>query len=337
MLYPEFITKGKTIGVTAPSDGKTDKLDLIRLDNAYKKLKNLGYEIVETPNVKKSIKGRSANAKLRAKYLEDLFQDDNVKVIISAGGGDFLVEILPYIDFNILKNNPKWFCGFSDNTAIGFILTTKLDIASLYSDNISCFGMEPWHESINNYLKILQGNIIEQSNFTKYQSSYSEYKTGLESYTLDKEVSWNNLTNEKTTKLEGRLIGGCLDVLLNLVGTKYDYVKTFIEKYKDDGIIWFLESCELTSEQLIRGLWQLKEAGWFKYTKGFIFGRPILEKSYYNISYEEALKKSLKDLNVPIITSACFGHTSPKITIINGSYAKITSENKKGTIKMELK
>lgn len=337
MIYPEFITKGKTIGVTAPSDGKTDKLDLVRLDHAYKNLEKLGFKIEETPNVRSSKEGRSTTSKLRAKYLEELFFNSDVKTIISAKGGDFLVEILPYLDFELIKNNPKWFCGFSDNTSISFILTTMFDIASMYSDNISCFGMKPWHKSIYNYLEILKGNIIEQSSFDKYQSNYLEYKTGLESYNLDKLVKWNNLNNEESITIKGRLIGGCLDVLLNLVGTKYDHVKEFIDKYKNDGIIWFLESCELSSEQLIRGLWQLKEAGWFNYTKGFIFGRPTIEKSYYNISYENAIKESLEDLKVPIITNTCFGHTSPKLTIINGSYALVTSQNNKGNIKMILK
>ena len=337
MRYPKFLTNSSTIGITAPSDGKKDKLDLIRLDNAYLKLKSKGFNIIETSNVRESVLGRSAKAEVRAKNLEKLFLDDNVDIIISAAGGDFLVEILPHINFSIIKNNPKWFCGFSDNTAIGFVITTMLDIASMYSDNITCFGMEPWHKSINNYLEILKGNIIEQNSFPKYQSSYLEYKNGLESYNLDKYVHWNNLYKEKEFEIKGRFIGGCLDVLLTLVGTKYDNVKNFISKYQNDGIIWFLESCELSSEEVIRGLWQLKEAGWFKYTKGFIFGRPIMRKSCYNISYEDSIKDVLGILNIPIITDACFGHTAPRMTLINGSYVEIKYSNNKGNIKTILK
>lgn len=337
MIYPKFVDKGDTIGITAPSDGKILELDLIRLDNAYYKLKKLGFSIRETDNVRCSCKGRSASGKDRAKALEELFLDSDVRAIISASGGDFLIECLPYIDFRIIKNNPKWFGGYSDNTGIGFVITTMLDIASMYSDNISCFGMDKWDISVCNYLDILNGNIVEQKSFSKYQSKYLEYKSGLEGYNLDSDVCWKNLTGEDKIELEGRFIGGCLDVLLNLVGTKYDYVCDFIEKYKDEGIVWFLESCELSSEQIIRGLWQLREAGWFKYSKGFIFGRLIVKKSCYDISYEEAIKTSLDMLDVPIIIDADFGHTSPRMTLINGSYVCINSSNGKGNIKMLLK
>ncbi|MBR3162211.1 MAG: LD-carboxypeptidase [Bacilli bacterium] len=337
MIYPKFLHNNSTIGITAPSDGKIDKLDLIRLDNAYNKLKELGYNITETKSVRNSINGRSSDSQTRALELEELYNNNDVDIIISASGGEFMMEVLPYIDYKILKNNPKWFCGYSDNTTLGFILPTIYDIASIYSDNISAFGMNRWHQSIKNYLNILTGNIVSQKSFNKYQSSYQEYITGLESYKLDKNVSWTNLTGQKEIKIEGRLIGGCLDVLLTIVGTKYDNVNKFINKYKDEGIVWFLESCDLSSEQLIRGLWQLKEAGWFKYTKGFIFGRTITKKTYTNTSYEEAIITSLKELNVPIIIDADFGHTSPRITIINGCYSKITSKNGKGEIKQVLK
>jgi muramoyltetrapeptide carboxypeptidase LdcA involved in peptidoglycan recycling len=337
MLYPKFISKGDVIGVGAPSDGKIDKIDLVRLDNAYDKLKNVGFGIVESNNVRCSDKGRSATGKDRARYLEELFFDDDVDMIISCSGGDFLVEILPYIDFDVIRNNPKWFCGYSDNTGIGFVITTCLDIASMYSDNISCFGMNDWDKSVNNYLEILKGNVIEQSSFEKYQANYLEYKTGLESYNLDTLVYWKNLIGGKEINLRGRFIGGCLDVLLCLIGTKYDKVEEFVYKYRNDGIVWFLESCELSSEQIIRGLWQLKEASWFKYTKGFIFGRTIMKKSYYDIDYEVAIEDSLMDLGVPVIIDADFGHTAPRMTLINGCYVEINSNNGKGNIKMILK
>ena len=83
MIYPKFLTNSSTIGITAPSDGKTDKLDLIRLDNAYLKLKSKGFNIIETSNVRESVLGRSAKAEVRAKNLEKLFLDDNVDIIIS--------------------------------------------------------------------------------------------------------------------------------------------------------------------------------------------------------------------------------------------------------------
>ena len=336
MIYPKFLCKGDIIGVTAPSDGKVDKIDLVRLDNAYSKLESKGYSIMETLNVRKSINGRSSSAKERALQLEELFKNNDIKVIVSANGGEFLIEILPYIDFRIIKNNPKWFCGYSDNTGISFVITTMLDIASIYSDNIASFGMNRWHSSINNYLNILEGNINEQKSYNKYQDGYNKYVTGLEGYNLTKDVYWKNIPNIDIN-ISGRFIGGCLDILLSLVGTKYDCVDKFINKYKDDGIIWYLESCDLNCEGVVRGLWQLKEAGWFKYVKGFIFGRPATKSSVYDISYEDSVMSVLKELKVPVILDADFGHIPPRMTLINGSYVEITSCNGKGSINTILK
>lgn len=337
MIYPRFLSDNSVIGVTAPSDGKIDKLDLVRLDNAYSKLKKLGYDIRETKSVRRSFFGRSNDALSRALELVDLYNDDSVDVIISAGGGEFMMEILSYLDFNVIKNNSKWFCGYSDNTILGFILPTMFDIASIYGDNISVFGMKKWHKSVYNYLDILRGGNVIQSSFDRYQSGYMDYVTGLESYNLDSDVCWKNLSGEDSIRLNGRLIGGCLDVLLCLVGTKYDKVSEFVDKYKDDGIIWFLESCDLSSEQIIRGLWQLKEALWFKNVKGFIFGRTVTKKSYTGISYEDAIMNSLRELNVPVIIDADFGHTNPRMTIINGCYVEVVSKDSKGELRQELK
>lgn len=337
MIYPKFLEKGGTIGVTSISDGKVDELSLVRLDNAYDKLKKLGYYIYETENVRSSYHGRSAGGRKRAECLLELFVKEEVDVIIGASGGDFAVEMLPYLDFDKVMSHPKWFLGYSDNTAFSFVLTTKYGIASFYSDNISCFGMEKWHSSVENYWKILRGNMIEQKSFDRYQSNYLQYKTGLEGYCLDKEVRWKNFSKKDVLKIEGRLLVGCLDVLLSLVGTKYDEVAQFVGQYKDEGLVWFLESCELSSEQLIRGLWQLREAGWFRYVNGFVFGRTPYKKSYYGIDYEDALKESLSMLDCLIIIDVDFGHTDPKMTLINGSYVRIEQNGSKGTLNMILK
>lgn len=337
MLYPKFIKKNDTIGVTAPSDGIIKKEKLYRLASAVENLNNQGFQVKETPNVRKSIKGKSGSGKDRAEELLCLVQDNDIKYIISAGGGDFLLEILPYIDFNIIKNNPKWIQGYSDPTSLLYIITTTLDIATIYGDNIGSFGMKPWHQSLYNNLEILQGNIMEQNSFNKYESTYQDYIIGDEPYQLTEPVYWKNLNNEETIHITGRIIGGCIDCLNDLFGTRFDNTKNFIEKYKDDGIIWYFDNCEFSSEQLIRTLSKFKDNGYFKYTKGIIFGRSATKTSYYDILFEEAIKHSLNDLNIPIIIDADIGHVPPRMTIINGSIATITSTNGKGTITFDLK
>lgn len=337
MIYPQFIKKGDTIGVTAPSDGVTDELKVKRLDNAIKKLNNYGYNIIETASIRKSNKGKSNESNVQAKELEELFLKDDVKAIICASGGDFLLEMLPYFDFDIVLEHPKWLQGYSDPTGLLFTITTNLDIATIYGDNFKTFGMNDWHKSLINNLNILEGNIITQNSFKKYESEDIPYVTGLEGYNLTEYVKWHNLNNEKEIVIKGRIIGGCLDLLNELFGTKYDKTKEFIEKYKNDGIIWYFDNCELSSEGLIRTLWKFKDNGWFNHCKGILFGRSMTNSSYYDITFEEALKHSLNDLNIPIITDMDFGHVSPRMTIINGAIATIKSKDGQGSIEFELK
>lgn len=336
MIYPEFLKEKDIIGVTAPSDGITDEVKLKRLDNAIKNFNSRGFNIKETPNVRCSIKGRSSTSKERARELEELYEDKDVKAIICASGGDFLLEMLSEVDFNAIKDNPKWLQGYSDPTGLLFTITTNLDIATIYADNFKTFGMAPWHQSLENNLEILKGNIIEQTSFSRYEED-KKLITGLEPFNLTKKVYWKNLNNEEVINIKGRMIGGCLDIITDLFGTRFDKTKNFLEKYKDDGIIWYFDVCELSSESLIRTLWKLKDNGYFKYTKGILFSRVFACNSYYDITYEEAIYESLKDLNIPIIINTDIGHVAPRMTIINGAIATVTSSNGKGKIKFELK
>ena len=336
MIYPKFLEKNNYIGITAPSGGVIDKIDIYRLNNAIKKFEELNYKIKETDDVRKNIKGKSAPSKVQAEELENLFKNEEVKCIICASGGDFLLEMLSEVDFEVIKNNPKWLQGYSDPTGLLFTITTNLDIATIYADNFKGFGMEKWHKSLENNLKILEGNIIKQESFEKYESSRAERIIGNEGYNLDKDVKWEN-SNAKEINIKGRIIGGCIDVLSELFGTRFDKTKEFIEKYKNDGIIWYLENCEKTSEDIIRTLWRFKDNGWFQNTNGIIFGRSALEESYYGISFKEAATRVLGDLNIPIIFNADIGHVSPRMTIINGAIANVISKDGKGQITFELK
>lgn len=337
MIYPQFLKKGNTIGIAAPSDGNTKEKDFVRLDHGKQKLLEKGYSVIETAHVRTSDKGRSTDGRTRAAEVNELIDNSFVKWIVSAKGGDYLVEMLPYVDFNKIKRNPKWIQGYSDNTGLTFTVTTNCDVASIYGCNFNDFGMEPWHKAIDDNLAILEGKNVLQTSFDLFEDGYYDRVTGLEGYTLEQPVYWRNITTKGAITMSGRLLGGCFDVLLNLVGTPYDNTVNFIRQYNEDGIVWYLESFALTSEALTTGLWHLKEAGWFQHAKGFIFGRPAFFDSESYISYEEAVLSVLGELKVPIILDADIGHKAPQMTMINGAIATITSERGKGTMALELK
>lgn len=126
-------------------------------------------------------------------------------------------------------------------------------------------------------------------------------------------------------KIEGRLLGGCLDCLSHLRGTKFDKVKEFNQKYEDDGILWFLESCDLNVFEMRRTLWSLKQAGWFDTCRGFLIGRPGVQGQIIaGLDQYEAVLSILSEFDVPIFMDLDIGHVAPMIPLICGSYGKVT-------------
>lgn len=336
MIYPKFIKEENTIGVPAPSDGSYCEQDINRFNNAKSKLETLGYKIKLSNNVFYSEKGRSANAHIRAKELNEMFADKIVDFIWCASGGEFLVEALPYIKFENIIDNPKWVEGFSDPTGILFPLTIKYDIATIYGNNFKSLGAEEYDRSIKENLEIIKGNLITQKSYEMFENERQEKVTGLEGYNYTNKVEWK-LLNEHSASFKGRIFAGCLDIISELAGTKYDGTCNFIEKYKEDGIIWGFDICDLSKEEIIRTLWKLNELGYFKYTKGIIFGRCGNDNSYLDYDMESCLKDSvLSKHNVPIIYDADISHKGPSMTIINGSIATIKCENNKGEISFKL-
>lgn len=326
MKYPKFLAKNDKIGVVALSAGVGDYIE------EYKKslttIENKGFVIVETANVRN--KGEVSNtADIRAAELDKLVTDKDVDFIMCASGGDFLIEILPYVNYKNIQNNPKWLMGASDPTSILYIVTTALDIATIYGFNACSFDQAKLHECQENAFEIMQGHLLEQASFDLYEIDRPE---NARSYNVTEKVYWETLNGK--VNVTGRIIGGCIDCLRGLPGTRFDYTESFIQKYKNDGIIWYFDIFSLTSEEFYLSLIQLKESGWFKYVKAVIVGRVRFPGGFTKMSYQEALKKIFKD--IPLIFNADIGHVAPKMTIINGSLAHITSNEGKGKIELRM-
>lgn len=109
MRFPEPLKKGDLIGITATSSGVTGVFNN-RLDNAEEQVRGLGYRVIETPSVRRSYKLTSASSEQRVREFKDLYLNKEVKVIIPPWGGQFLMDILPLLDFEAIKAMPpKWF------------------------------------------------------------------------------------------------------------------------------------------------------------------------------------------------------------------------------------
>jgi len=336
MNYPKFISKTSTIGIPNPTSEKVDEKRINKYKNAKKNLTDYGFNLNISNNLFISNKGRSASKEERANELMEMIKDEENKVILFASGGDFFIEILPYLDFEEIVNHKKWFIGFSDPSSFLYILTSKYDLATIYGSNYSSFGSFKLYENHNDLLNIIQGKKTVITSYEKYEENYQETITGLEGYKLDTEVIWKTI-DKKDIKVEGRLLGGCFDCIADIAGTKYDGITSFNEKYGEDGIIWFFDNCEKSMEEVIRILWRFNCLGYFDNTKAVIFGRFAYPHSYYDYTIEECLNDTiLKEKNIPIIYDADISHKALSMPIINGAYAKVECINNKGKIEYKL-
>ncbi len=328
MIYPQFLKENDTIGITAVSAGIEGK-KLMQLDLSEQNLRAQGYKIVETKNVRAG--GIvSSTGKERAEQLAQLCKDSSVQMILCASGGDFLIDMLPYVDYEEIKANPKWIQGYSDPTSLLYSVTTLLDIATIYGFNGGGYGMSKLHRSHEDSFSILRGDIVEQKSYDFYEG---EKDGALDGYILTEPVYWKNL-NGKEVNVKGRLLGGCMECLADIIGTPYDGTKKFLERYVEDGVLWYFDIFGLRSEQVYNTLWHMKQAGWFEGATGFMFGRVMFPGTFLDMSYEEAIVRALGD--APIVFNMDIGHVAPRMTVINGAMGELYSKDGKGWLKMKI-
>ena len=124
--------------------------------------------------------------------------------------------------------------------------------------------------------------------------------------------------------------------ILTEMSAQFDYVNQFNEKYKEDGIIWFLECCDLNVMGIRRAMWQMKNAGWFQHVKGFLIGRPCcIGEEMMGLDHYRAVTDILKDFEVPIIMDMDIGHRPPMMPLVCGSMAEVCVKGNDVTIDMK--
>ena len=381
MRYPDFLKEGKTIGFVAPSFGCATEPYISLFESARKKLKDLGYKQKAGPNAYAALGiGISNTPPLCGKELNEAYASDEIDAIITCGGGELMCEVVPYIDFDLVKRSkPKWVMGYSDITNFTFLSATIADTAAIYGPCISSFGMEPWHPSIQDALDLFTGKTLKVHGYDMWEgpdpvsdeevegndsedesctsskedpAEADEEVNPLEPYRPNRKTVHRYFLPGKNSKgeddlievnegeifLEGRLIGGCMDCLENLIGTGFDHVSDFSDRYKDDGIIWFLEACDLNVMSIRRTLWHMKNAGWFKNLKGFLIGRPLqFGQDMMGLDQYNAVTGILKEYNVPVLMDLDIGHLPPMMPLIAGAYAKVSAGNNQISVEHILK
>lgn len=330
MIYPNFPVKlaNSTIGVCAPSAGVGRKIP--SFEESLSSIRSLGIEIKELGNVRAdSLRPNSGEE--RGYFFNELIKDPAIDMIISAAGGEFCFEMMPFLDAEAIMNNPKWVAGASDPTSILYYITTAFDIATIYGFNAGSFDWRPMHKFQENALEIISGNIVRQDSFDKYDNN-KDWSN--EDNSLDGDVYWE-LYNCPEGKLDvsGRLIGGCSDVLSMVAGTPFDHTNDFLDRYSEEGIIWYFDPFETNPFALHLLMLKFKYMGYFKNAKAIVFGRIMFDGGAASEEFVELLKE---DFDCPIVFNADIGHVKPCMTLINGSVAHLECEAGKATLEMKL-
>lgn len=344
MRYPEFLPEKGTIGFVAPSFGCNTEPYKSSFNRALEKFKQLGHRVDLGPNCYegKGI-GISNTPQACAEELTSYYCSDKNDVLISVGGGELMCETIGCVDFSLLKEAaPKWYMGYSDNTNMTFLLTTLCDTAAIYAPCAQTFGMEPWDKSLWDTYELLCGKRSAVTGYERWERESLKDKDHpfAPFHLTETRVSpiFHGAEKVKETAFEGRLVGGCMDCLVNLLGTRFDEVAAFNERYKEDGIIWFMESCELNVLSIRRAVWQMMQAGWFSHVKGFLIGRPMLfGQEMMGLDQYRAVVDLLKEYQVPIVMDLDIGHLAPSMPMVSGAYANVSVQDNHVTISYDFK
>ncbi|WP_282141698.1 S66 family peptidase [Cytobacillus oceanisediminis] len=323
-MLAERLKPGDEIRVIAPSRSMAIiKGEQLRI--AQERLNQLGFTITYGKNAELHDEFFSTSIEERIEDLHDAFTDPNVKGILTVIGGYNANQLLNYIDFEIIKNNPKILCGFSDITALQGAIYKKTGLITYSGPHFSSFGVKHGFEYT------LDSFINAVTNDAPYEilasSDWSD-----DPWYLDQEdrhfIKNNGYTVIQEGDAEGRLIGGNLCTLNLLQGTE------FMPSLKDS--ILFIEDDEeshaLTFDRDLQSLLHLPDA---QGIKGILIGR-FQKNSQVT---EEALRKiieSKKELHgIPVIADVNFGHVQPYATIPIGGRAAIKAKGFESEIWIE--
>ncbi len=339
MIYPETSKKGPlTIGVTAPSSGlgRQDFKDKFRAVKEFHESHGCSIDLGNC--LEENERHVSASRQERAEEFMEMWARSDIDLILPPWGGEFLIDTLELLDFDKLKESPRWVQGYSDISTLLFAITTRTGIATAHGVNfMDSASADALTKHSFDYLRASTEETIVQHSSEMYQQSFPDDVTDL-NYNLKCQTKWSFLKGE-VPSLTGRMIGGCIDVLQNLVGTPFGDLPGYVEREAPEGILLYLENCEMKPTDLYRALYQMKYAGWFEHVNGFIFGRSGFEAAAgesFEVTENEVILDVLADLDIPIVIDADIGHKPPNMLIVNGAFGELTKENDSFVLKQTL-
>lgn len=299
-ILPKTLKVGDTIGVVAPSNPIIDE-NIEEMERARKIIEEKGFKVKYSKNLFSNTNGYSASAKEKAEDINSMFEYKEVKMIWCAKGGENSNSVFDYLDYEMIKKNPKIICGFSDITSITNIISAKTGLVTFSGTNFKTIATDETDYSLKQILNRFVDNKLEL---------------------VEKEDKYVTI-HEGTG--EGELIGGNLSLTRGLVEGKY--------KIDFEDKILFLEELGFETGPALASnyLYYMKQNGVFDKIKGLWIGNYEHES---NISLEKIVLDVLdNEYDFPIIKSNNFGHIDTKTVIPIGTKVKIDTSKE---IKIEL-
>jgi len=324
---PQRLRRGDRVATVSLSwGGAGDPEILWRYEQGKRRLEeHFGLEVVEMPHTLKGSQFAYENPSKRAEDLMSAFQDPRIKGIFTCIGGDDSVRMLPYIDFDIIRDNPKVFLGYSDTT-ITHLICLKAGLSSFYGPSVLAefaenVKMHPytvqWIDKILFHSEPI-GSIPPPEAWT------SEYLPWLEE-NKDRVRQMQPHSGYEVLQgrgiIQGRLLGGCAEVLEMAKQTELWPPASLW-----DQAIFFLETSEGQPEPMYLEYWlrNYGTQGILQNLRGMIVGKPYNNKYYEE--YKKSIRKVLAEVgreDLPVLYNVSFGHTSPMITLAIGTLAEV--------------
>lgn len=318
-IKPPRLQPGQNLGIIALSTPAKNLKSEYR-QRAYQKIKELfGLNIVEAPNLDSELGHSAGSIKERVDSLHRFLKRKDVHGIMSFWGGMNTHEILEYLDYELIKNNPKVLIGYSDTTTLLSAIQTKTGLITFNGPAVVTFAKPTIpQETIAGFKNLLMS---PQQDYTyPISKNYSDNPWWSE----DKmEFSPNSGLKVFTKGTgEGRIVGGNIGTLLLLAATPYWPVMK--------GKILFVEDDENENPKSIdRYFTQLRHMGVYGQIHGLVVGRfPRCVGFKDSDSLEMILSNALKGYKIPVITGFDMGHTDPILTIPLGAKVRIDANKK---------
>lgn len=338
MIKPKRLEKGDKVAIVSLSRGMLgEEMFIHKYELAKKRLEEYGLEVVAMPNALKGIDYLYKHPEARANDLMDAFRDVDIKAIFNAIGGDDTIRLLPYIDYDVIKNNPKIFTGFSDTTTNHFMMY-KAGLVSYYG--LSVMGNIAEYVDINEYTKFAMEKTlfdpqpsldIPCSEFCSYEKDLVWWKEENMNQAIPRFPNSGYEILQGKGKVTGELLGGCIDVFPELLGTSLWPIK---EEWK--GKLLLLETSEVDMPEMVLS-WFLRNfhaQGILHAINGIVVGKPAHEEKLekYKDVFKQVVSHEANLPDLPILYNVNVGHAYPIGVFPLGLQYEIDCDNKKFTL-----